>query len=74
MRDGVGDGRCFIGGESVACFGASGAAGLRAAPKLRTLAGGCGPSAYGKRDRENSVTLISAWGDRSAAVATSLPT
>jgi hypothetical protein len=44
------------------------------AAKLRTLAGACGPFAYGKRDGENSVTLISAWGDRSAAVATSLPT
>ena len=45
-----------------------------AGAKLRTLACACGPSAYGKRDGENSVTLISGWGDRSAAVATSPPT
>jgi hypothetical protein len=55
-------------------FGASGAAGLQAGENLRTLARACGPSAYGRRDGENSVTLTAASGDRSAAVATSLPT
>jgi hypothetical protein len=69
-----GEGPCFIGGEAPACFGASGAAGLQAGAKLRRLAGACGPFVYGKRDGENSVTLVSAWGDRSAAVATSWPT
>src|SRR5688572_26923288 len=69
-----GDGPCFVGGEGPACFGASGAAGLQAGEKLRTLARACGPSAYGGRDGENSVTLTAASGDRSAAVATSLPT
>jgi hypothetical protein len=68
-----GNGPCFIGGEDP-CFGASSAPGLQAGAKLRTLTGAYGPSAYGRSDRENSVTLISAWGDRSAAVATSPPT
>lgn len=42
--------------------------------KLRTLAGARGLSAYGKRDGENSVTLISALGGRSPEEVTSLPT
>jgi hypothetical protein len=42
--------------------------------KLRTLAGACGPSAFGSRDGENSVPLTPASGDRSAAVSTSPPT
>ena len=45
----------------------------REAP-LRILAGACGPSAHARRDGENPVTLTAASADRSAAVATSLPT
>jgi hypothetical protein len=68
-----GDGPCFIGGDGRPVRRERRGRPSRAA-KLRTLAGACGPFAYGKRDGENSVTLISAWGDRSTAVATSLST
>jgi hypothetical protein len=69
----AGDGPSFIGGDGPACFERRGG-GLQRGEKLRTLACACVSSAYGKRDREHSTTLISAWGDRSTVVATSPPT